>query len=295
MESRAVRPEPGVSVGPSEAPPARSRHASDDLPPDGLRTDTSTANPEGAALNSPQSVPASRGGWFASTHWSVVLAAQGDLLSSSTALEKLCGTYWRPLYVFARRSAHNEHDAQDLTQAFFEQFLQKGYIRAADPRRGRFRSFLLTSFRHFLTKEWAKTRTAKRGAEFTFVSFEELTPAENGQLQHSCKLDPEAAYDHQWALRVFEVALGRLRTEFAQAGKQHQFDQLKTFLSRLGTNADYRVVADRCGMSEGAVAVAVRRLRVRYGELLRAEIANTVASPQDIEAELELLSKALTG
>jgi RNA polymerase sigma-70 factor (ECF subfamily) len=224
----------------------------------------------------------------------VLAAAQGDLRSSVIALEKLCGTYWRPLYVFARRLGHTEHDAQDLTQAFFEQFLQKGYIRAADPRRGRFRSFLLTSFRHFLTKEWAKTRTAKRGAGLTFVSLDELTPGENAQLQQSSELDPEAAYDHQWALRVFDVALGRLRAEFAEAGKQEQFDQLKTFLSRLGTNADYRVVGDRCAMSEGAVAVAVRRMRVRYGELLRAEIANTVASPGDVEDELDLLTKALS-
>jgi len=249
----------------------------------------------GSAVGEEAPESPSRGGWFASTHWSVVLtAAQGDLRASSIALEKLCGVYWKPLFVFARSLGPNEHDAQDLTQAFFEQFLQKGYIRAADPRRGRFRSFLLTSFRHFLTKEWAKTRTAKRGAGLSFVSFEELTPGENAQLQSS-KLDPEAAYDHHWALRVFEVALGRLRAEFAEAGKEPQFDQLKTFLSRLGTKADYGIVAERCGMSEGAVAVAVRRLRVRYGELLRAEIANTVARPEDVEDELELLTKVLTG
>jgi RNA polymerase sigma-70 factor (ECF subfamily) len=225
----------------------------------------------------------------------VLAAAQGDLPASGVALERLCSTYWKPLFAFARRVGHHEQDAQDLAQAFFEQFLEKGYIRAADPRRGRFRSFLLTSFRHFLAKEWARTRTAKRGGGVTFVSFEELTPGETAQLGQGSNLTPEAAYDHQWALRVFDVALGRLRTEFTEAGKQQQFDHLKPFLSRLGTNADYKVVGDRCGLSEGAVAVAVRRLRVRYGELLRGEIANTVASPDDIEDELGALTNALTG
>ena len=289
MESPASRFEPGVSVGPHSAQLPESRPASEALYSLGYPgNDTTTPGPEPASNT--------RAAWFASTHWSVVLAAaQNDLRTSSLALEKLCETYWKPLFIFARRLGHNEHDAQDLTQAFFEQFLQKGYIRAADPRRGRFRSFLLTSFRHFLTKEWAKTRTAKRGAGVTFVSFEELTPGENAQLEQANKLTPEAAYDRQWALRVFDVALGKLRQEFAAADKQRQFAELKPFLSRLGTHADYQLVAEQCGMNPGAVAVAVRRLRVRYGELLRAEIANTVASPQDIEDELGLLTNALIG
>jgi RNA polymerase sigma-70 factor (ECF subfamily) len=189
---------------------------------------------------------------------------------------------------------HAEHDAQDLTQGFFEEFLGKGYIRAADPRRGRFRSFLLTSFRHFIRKEWAKTRAAKRGGGVGFVAWDDLTPGEQVQFEPAGELAPAAAYDQQWALRVFEIALSRLREEFAQAGKADQFEHLKPFLSRIGGNADYARVTDRCGLSEGAVAVAVRRLRVRYGELLRAEIANTVASPDDIGDELQLLKKALT-
>ena len=246
-------------------------------------------------IPSTQSPAPGREAWFASTHWSVVLAAsQGDLRASGVALEKLCNTYWKPLFVFARRLGHSEHDAQDLTQAFFEQFLEKGYIRAADPRRGRFRSFLLTSFRHFLAKEWAKARAAKRGGGLSFVSFEELTPGESAQLQHAGMLSPEAAYDRQWAMRVFDIALVRLRAEFAAAGKADQFDQLKKFLSCLGTQADYRAVAERCGTSAGGVAVAVRRLRVSYGQLLRAEIANTVARAEDVEDELRLLTNALT-
>ena len=230
--------------------------------------------------------------WFASTHWSVVLAAAASHLpDSGAALEKLCRTYWKPLFAFARILGHAEHDAQDLTQGFFEHFLQKGYIRAADPRRGRFRSFLLTSFRHFVANEWTKAIAVKRGGGVTFVSLQELPSG--FAFEHSAGSLPEAAYDRQWALRVFDLALGRLRDEFAVAGKQDQFDQLKPFLSRLGTNADYTLVGERCGLSEGAVAVAVRRLRVRYGQLLRAEIANTVASPDDIEDELELLRQSL--
>jgi RNA polymerase sigma-70 factor (ECF subfamily) len=239
--------------------------------------------------------PSTRVEWFASTHWSMVLTAvEGDLLAAETALGKLCSAYWKPLFVFARRLGHNEHDAQDLTQGFFEQFLEKGYIRAADPRRGRFRSFLLTSFRHFVRNEWAKRRASKRGGGVSFVSWEDLTPGEQVQLEPACELAPAAAFDQQWALRVFDLALNRLRGEFTQAGKADQFELLKPFLSRMGSGADYGRVTGRCGLSEGAVAVSVRRLRVRYGELLRAEIANTVASPEDIEDELQLLKRALT-
>ena len=127
------------------------------------------------------------------------------------------------------------------------------------------------------------------------MSWEDLTPAEQVQFEPAGDSAPAVAYDQQWALRVFEIALSRLREEFAQAGKADQFEQLKPFLSRIGSSADYARVTGRCGLSEGAVAVAVGRLRVRYGELLRAEIANTVASPEDIEDELQLLKKSLTG
>jgi RNA polymerase sigma factor (sigma-70 family) len=250
---------------------------------------------DAGTTNNEEPTSSAGAGWFASTHWSVVLAAaQSDLPANRMALEKLCRAYWKPLFAFARRLGHPEPDAEDLTQGFFEQFLGKGYIRAADPRRGRFRAFLLTSFRHFVANEGAKARTAKRGAGLTFVSFEDLTPAESAQLEPAADLAPEAAYDRLWALRVFDLALGRLRSEFAEAGKEEQFEQLKPFLSRLGTSADYREVAARYVVSEGAVAVAVRRLRVRYGELLRAEVANTIASPDDIEDELQLLMNALT-
>lgn len=235
-------------------------------------------------------------GWFATTHWSVVLtAAESDLPAARNALEKLCHVYWKPLFVFARHLGQPEHDAQDLTQGFFEQFLAKGYIRAADPRRGRFRAFLLTSFRHFMAKEWAKACAAKRGGRLAFVSLEDLPPGANIQLAQSDARTPEAAYDRQWALRVFDLALSRLRKEFIETGKEDQFEQLKPFLSKLGASADYAPVASRWGLSEGAVAVAVRRLRVRYGQLLRDEIANTVADPRDIEDELELLRKSLIG
>lgn len=253
------------------------------------------AGPRDGAPAAAQPAAQAPGGWFASTHWSVVLAAaQGDPKTTAAALEKLCRAYWKPLFIYARRLGRSQHEAEDLTQGFFEQFLEKGYIRAVDPRRGRFRAFLLTSFRHFLANEWAKTRTAKRGGGVTFLSFEELTHGERAQMEPAAELAPEAVYDREWALRVFDLALSRLRDEFAEAGKAGQFEQLKPFLSRIGVGADYERAAERCAMSQGAVAVAVRRMRVRYGELLRAEIAHTVASPSDIEDELNLLRKALT-
>ena len=222
-----------------------------------------------------------------------MLAATGP--EAPAALEKLCRIYWKPLFVFARQLGHNEHDAQDLTQGFFEQFLEKGYIRAADPHRGRFRTFLLTSFRHFIRSEWVKSRAAKRGGATIFVPWEDLAPSEQLDFEPVEALPAASAFDQQWAFGVFDAALARLRAEFVAAGKVDQFDQLKPFLSQLGNNADYTRAGEQSGMTAGAMAVAVRRLRVRYGELLRAEIADTVADAEDIEDELQVLRKALTG
>ena len=226
---------------------------------------------------------------FVTTRWSTVLAAAGD---APAALERLCQTYWKPLFVVAQRLGHSEHDAKDLTQAFFAQFLEKRYIRAADPQRGRFRTFLFTSFRHFIRSEWVKARAAKRGGANAFLPWEALSSAE--QVQFEPALPPEDMFDRQWAFSVFDRALALLRTEFTAAGKAEQFDHLKPFLSQLGNNADYVRVGEQSGMTPGAVAVAVRRLRVRYGELLRAEIADTVANPGDVEDELKVLKNALT-
>ena len=227
---------------------------------------------------------------FTTTHWSVVLAAAGD---EPAALERLCRTYWRPLYVVAQRLGHCQPDAQDLTQAFFEQFLQKGYIRAADPQRGRFRTFLFTSFRHFLRGEWVKRRALKRGGAARFLPWDTLSADEQTRFEPAWNLPAEAVFDREWALSVFERALAQLRDECAAAGRARQFDQLKPFLSQLGTQTDYARVGEQARMTPGAVAVAVRRLRVRYGELLRAEIAHTVAGPEEIEEEIRALFAAL--
>lgn len=249
----------------------------------------SDSPPEPSLLATPER----GGGHFPNTHWSVVLAAAGG--QTPAALETLCRAYWKPLFVAARRLGHPEHDAQDLTQAFFEQFLEKGYIRAADPNRGRFRTFLFTSFKHFIRGEWVKTRAAKRGGGKSFVPWHSLSPAEEVHWEPPENLSVEAIFDHQWALSVFDAAMTQLREESVTAGKSEQFNHLKQFLSQLGTQADYARVAERCGITPGAVAVAVRRLRVRYGELLRAQVANTLANAEDIEDEIGVLKKSLIG
>lgn len=233
---------------------------------------------------------------FRTTHWSVVLAA-GDAASpqSAEALEKLCRAYWFPLYAYVRRSGHGPEDAQDLTQAFFEHFLENNALSRADRQRGRFRTFLLTSLQNFLTHEWQRACAQKRGGGRALLAWDELSPETRYQSEAGTELTPDKVFDQRWALTLFQQSLTRLREEFAAAGKSEHFEQLKDYLSAEAGEGGYARIAERLGISRSTVAVAVHRLRQRYGQLVRDEIAHTVDSPAEVEEELRYLIKLMSG
>jgi RNA polymerase sigma-70 factor (ECF subfamily) len=234
--------------------------------------------------------------WFSTTHWSVVLAAgRPDAGVSGQALETLCRTYWFPLYGFIRRKGYAPEDAQDLTQEFFARFLEKEYFRRADPQRGRFRSFLLTSLQHFLIHEWHRARAQKRGGGRPLLAWEELSAEGRYQGEALSKLEPDQGFDRRWATTLFQRAVSRLQEESAAAGKGEQFKELKCFLAAEAVPGEYVGVAERLGLTPGAVGVAVHRLRQRYRELVREEIAHTVASPSEVEDEMRYLIGLISG
>jgi RNA polymerase sigma-70 factor (ECF subfamily) len=233
-------------------------------------------------------------GRFATTHWSLVLAAgRGGTPASRQALAALCETYWYPLYAFVRRSGHQPEDARDLTQAFFTRLLEKDYLQAADPGRGRFRSFLLAAFRHFLSKERDRANALKRGGGRPAISLDLDAGESRYRLEPAHQLTPERVYDRRWALTLLDRAFQGLREEFARSGKGHLFDRLRVFLTGDDGPPAYRRVADECGISEGAVKVAVHRLRRRFRDSLLDEIGQTVADPGEADDELRHLFDAL--
>jgi RNA polymerase sigma-70 factor (ECF subfamily) len=228
--------------------------------------------------------------WFATTHWSVVLAAVDDSSpGAQEALEELCRTYWYPLYAYVRRQGHSPEDAQDLTQAFFASLVENKSLRHAQKERGRFRTFLLTSLKHCLSHEWERTQTAKRGGGSIHLSWDQTSAEERYQLEPVSDVTPEKVFEQRWALTLFEQALTRLREESEAAGKRDRFEQVKGFLTEEPAQGAYKAVAERLGMSPDAIAVSVHRLRQRYGELVREAIAQTVASPAEVQEELRYL------
>ena len=228
-------------------------------------------------------------GCFATTHWSVVLAAGGDSPEGAAALEQLCRTYWYPLYAYVRRTGRSPHDAQDLTQAFFAEVLRKEYFRAADRGRGKFRSFLLTALRHFMAHEWEKARAAKRGGGVVPLCWDEQGAEQRYHQEPGNENTPEQAYDRSWALGVFEQSLTRLRQELADAGKAFQFEHLKKYLMQEPAPGDYGALGPILGLSPNALAVAVHRLRQSYAMLVRQAVAETVAQQDQVEEELRYL------
>jgi len=233
--------------------------------------------------------------WFVTTHWSVVLSAgRNDTTRARAALEQLCRSYWHPLYVYVRGAGYSREEAEDLTQEFFARLLAHNAVARADPARGRFRSFLLASLKHFLANEWEKARARKRGGGAQLLPLE-FDTAETRYAQPVAPGDtPDRAYDRQWALSLLEVVLGRLRREYREAGREDMFADLKDTLGGGRSEIPYRELGARMGLSEGAVKVAAHRLRQRYRELLREEIANTVAGPEEVEEELKHLFAALS-
>jgi RNA polymerase sigma factor (sigma-70 family) len=232
-------------------------------------------------------------GRFATTHWSLVLAAGGrSSPEAERALSDLCQRYWYPLYVYVRRRVADLHEARDLTQEFFAGLLQKKSLARADPERGRFRSFLLTALQHFLVNEWHKTRAEKRGGGRRVLPLD--FDAKDSQVGFEPAHDwtPERIFERQWALTLLDQVLGRLRQEYEDAGKMRLFEQLKTFLAGETKTATYAQAAAALDVSEGAVRVAAHRLRKRYRELLRQEVAHTVADDAEVDDEIRALFAA---
>jgi RNA polymerase sigma-70 factor (ECF subfamily) len=238
--------------------------------------------------------PRTGDGVFATTHWTAVLAA-ADTGSpqSAEALEKLCRAYWYPLYAYVRRKGHDAPEAQDLTQGFFRQLLTKNYLGAADRNKGKFRSFLLGSLEHYLAREWIRVRAQKRGGGQTGFSLDEADAEDRYRMEPVDELSPDRLFDRRWAMTVIEQATTRLREECVASGKGGLFEKLAGLLSGDKGEASYAELASSLAMSEGALKVAVHRLRKRYGELVRAEIAQTVAAEKDVEEELRFLREAL--
>lgn len=229
-------------------------------------------------------------GWFGTTHWSVLFEAGGqDSDRRMAALEKLCQSYWRPVYAFIRHNGHEVHDAQDLTQAFFAHLLERNALRKVDPRKGKFRSFLLVTLRHFLANEAKRANAAKRGGGNIPVSLEAATGEDLFLAGVSGDPPPEKLFDRSWALAVMASAFAGLRAEFEKTGQIARFEELKIFLCQQGGGEDYAKAAASLALTPAAVKVAVHRLRHRYGELMRLEIAHTVESPFEIEAEMRYL------
>lgn len=231
---------------------------------------------------------------FATTHWSVVLSAGGTSTQGQAALEKLCRAYWYPLYAYVRRKGQSPHDAQDLTQAFFARLLERGLVKDADPARGRFRSFLLTSLKNFLNDEWDKARAQKRGGGHPVISLDEQAAEGRYLLEPADESNAEKIFERRWALTLLEQTLARLEAEYAALGKRRLFDELHPVLLGEKRSLTYAQAGERLGMTEGAVKVTVHRMHRRYRELVRAEIANTVAAPIEIEDELRHLFSVLS-
>lgn len=230
---------------------------------------------------------------FRTTHWSVVLHA-GDVLSlqRGRALEQLCRAYWFPLYAFVRRRGHEVEEARDLTQGFFARLLEKNYLTEADRARGRFRTFLIAALKHFLANEWDKTRAQKRGGGCLVLSLDEAD-AEGRYLEEPMdEATPETIFERRWAEAVLEKVFNRLRAEFDGADPAGRFAIVKPFLLGGGDGA-YAEAAARLGISETGARSVVHRLRRRFRDLMRAEIAQTVGSAEEVDEEIRHLLAAL--
>jgi RNA polymerase sigma factor (sigma-70 family) len=232
---------------------------------------------------------------FATTHWSVVLAA-GDTSSPQheQALSTLCQSYWYPLYAYLRRCGYDIHQAEDNTQAFFAQMLEKHYLRKVKPKPGRFRSFLLTAIKHFLANDYDRTQALKRGGGRRLLSLDFRNAENQYILEPSHQVSAEKLYEKSWAITVLERTMDRLETELASENKQKLFDCLKVYLGAEAGSIPYHDVASELGVTEGAVRVSVHRLRERFRELLREEIAQTVTTSGEIDEELHSLFSALS-
>ena len=245
-------------------------------------------------------LPTSSPAIFVTTRWSVVLAAQDKASpGSAAALETLCRAYWYPLYAFVRQRGHSPHDAQDLTQEFIARLLEKDYLKTAAPEKGRFRTFLRVVLKRFLANEWDRASAQKRGGGQMHVPLDTEAGESRYQIEHqgesSSGGNDETIYDRRWALALLDQTMAWLREEFVLASKAGAFEEMKQFLAAERGAIPYGEIAARLGMTEGAARVAVHRLRKRFREIFREEIAHTVASPEEFEDEVRHLMAALGG
>ncbi len=231
---------------------------------------------------------------FLTTHWSLVLRArQHNEPGSAEALETLCCAYWFPLYAFARREGKGPEEAQDLTQEFFSRLLGKNYLQTAAPNRGRFRSFLLTSFKHMIANERREAARQKRGGDAVVFSLDVWKPEERYYVEPAPELTPDSVFERRWAETVLARSLDRLEAEYAD--RAMRFEELKVFLVGEKGSAPFAQVAARLGVGEGALKLVVYRMRRRYAQIFRDEIAQTVADPAEVGDEIRHLFAVLAG
>jgi RNA polymerase sigma-70 factor (ECF subfamily) len=225
--------------------------------------------------------------WFATTHWSVVLAAkQSDSAQAAAALEKLCRAYWRPLYAYIRRDGHDATEAQDLTQEFFARLLARDYLQHLRHQEGKFRSFLLAYLKNFLSEQRRKVGAQKRGGACVFVSLDEPASEDGYLLEPVDDLSPDQVFERRWAQAVMQRSLDRLRREYTARGQTALFETLQDYQPREPGGRSYAQLGEEFAMTEAAIKSSVQRMRQRHRELLREEIAQTVARPEEIEEEL---------
>ena len=232
------------------------------------------------------SQPGQNGAAFVTTHWSMVLTARGESPEAREALEKLCRTYWWPIYGFVRRQGHTPEEAQDLTQSFFAFLLERKGLDTVEPEKGRLRSFFLASVKNFLANAHRRAMAGKRGHGRVALHLEELVRGEYSHLEPLDTLTADRIYEREWALTLLDQVLGRLAEEYRMAGSAALFDRLKQVLAGEPDRLSQAQIGQQLGMTENAVKQAFHRLRHRYGALLRDEIAETVAKPAEIEDEL---------
>lgn len=256
---------------------------------------TSPAPPDDMTIGETGHSGANGGRVFATTRWTVVLQAGGPTSEgSAAALEQLCRTYWYPLYSFARRNGVPTHDAEDLTQSFFAFLLEKDAIARADRERGRFRSFLLASFKNFQVNAWSRNSAARRGGGRVIVSFDELQAENRFQQEPQSDLSAECLYDKEWATSLLDRVMADLRAEYAALSKAPLFDLLRGIVWGGKQEGGCEAVARKAGLTEGALRVAVHRMRNRLKECLRQEVAQTVATAGEVDDELRHLLAVLS-
>jgi RNA polymerase sigma-70 factor (ECF subfamily) len=238
---------------------------------------------------------------FMATRWTMVLqaaqwsASKGTSPQASQAMADLCSSYWYPMYAYVRHRGYEAAEAEDLTQEFFATLLAKDYLASVDPAKGRFRHFLLATMKHFLANAWDRAHAQKRGGGQTILSLNWQDAEMRYGMEPSHGLTPEKSYERQWALAVLQRVLDRLQAEFAAAGKQKVFAELKEVLAGADPQESYRAIASRLGTTEGTIKVMAHRLRKRYRELLREEVAQTVANAGEVEEEIQQLIAAVGG